>query len=331
MRRLLLAFGVLIGLLAGPSAYAATNPQNILLLAGINCGGASAVLDFGSGAYCVPGRRGNNPSSIPGWSYSGSVSGTGATVRTALASNGTVVSFANGLPRITDLGLLIEESRINLQIFSVPTTAQWNTSISGTGVSPTVTYNFATAPDGTLTAARVQLDKGAGNTSSDFAQFFGPSTSAITGTYSGTLWVKTNDGSTKKVTLRDGTSASAMTVTGTWTRFSIVSSPSSLTESIGVRLRGGTENTSQTADLLVWGGQIEAGSFATSYIPTVAGSVTRAADALTLTYSPNGSAATVSYGTSSTASVSPTSPINLGASSGGAWVGNYIRKLVVTP
>ena len=55
-----------------------------------------------------------NPTAIPGWSYTGSVSGTGATVRTAVDAQGVVHSFANGVPRITNLGLLVEQAATNM-------------------------------------------------------------------------------------------------------------------------------------------------------------------------------------------------------------------------
>lgn len=231
--------------------------------------------------------------------YGGNLTDLLSTSRTSTAYAqtlaGLLVSFPANTLRVTDQGALIEEARTNSQTYSVPITGQWTAQSGGTGVAATITYNYGVAPNGTTTAARAQLDKGAGSTSSDFAQFFGPATAIADGNYVSSLWVKTNDGSTKTVSLRTGgTSIGAITVTGVWQRFTQASIFASQLTSVGVRLRGGTEATSQTADLLVWGAQTELGAFSTSYIPTTTTSATRAADVVTLI----GLANTVAIGTS---------------------------------
>jgi hypothetical protein len=80
----------------------------------------------------------------------------------------------------------------------------------------------------------------------------------------------------------------------------------------------------------LWGYQNEQGSTATTYILGNAnGNAQRGADVTTLTYSPNDASTTLTYGpTPNTASPSASSPINLGASSGGAWIGSYIQSFV---
>ena len=45
----------------------------------------------------------------------------------------------------------------------------WTKTNGGTGSACTITDNFATAPDGTLTASRLQFDRGAGTTSTDIS------------------------------------------------------------------------------------------------------------------------------------------------------------------
>ena len=52
------------------------------------------------------------------------------------------------------------------------TNGVWNRSSGGTGVTPSVTANYSQAPDGSYTADRVVMNKGAGSTGSDFSQIF---------------------------------------------------------------------------------------------------------------------------------------------------------------
>lgn len=118
--------------------------------------------------------------------------------------------------------------------------ALWVTSVGGTGVSATKTPNFGIAPDGTQTACRVQLNKGAGATDNDFARMFQSSTVSNSVRK---IWIRTNDNSTKTFRLAAG--GGNITVTGTWSQVSDAASSSSLQ----VLLQG---TTSADADFLVW-------------------------------------------------------------------------------
>jgi hypothetical protein len=118
--------------------------------------------------------------------------------------------------------------------------AAWVVSTGGTGVTATKTPNFGIAPDGTQTACRVQLDKGAGTTDSDFARMF---QSTSLSSVRRRVWIKTNDASTK--TFRLEATGANLTVTGTWTQISDAASASSLQ----ILLQGTTSNS---ADFLVW-------------------------------------------------------------------------------
>lgn len=130
--------------------------------------------------------------------------------------------------------------------------ASWTTVLSGTGIAPTVTPNFGIAPDGTTTAARVQLNKGGGTTTGDFSGFQTTlSLSAALPVHS--CWLKTNDGTTKVVAMR-GNGSMVVTVTGTWQRLSTVDVGAA---SIFQLLLRGTWGTADTADLLVWHPQLE--------------------------------------------------------------------------
>jgi hypothetical protein len=207
---------------------------------------------------------------------------------TRINSSGLVESVNANLPRfdydpstLQSKGLLIEESRANLALYSgaLSQSPTWTNAKGGTAATPTVTGNYAVAPDGTTTATRIQLSLGGGTTTSDFAW----QVQTLTGTSCfGSFWIKTTDGSSKTIHLRAASSAS-VAVTGTWTRYTW--NAGTLAGNIfGVGLRGGqTPTNSDTADILVWGAQLEAGAFATSYIPTTTTSLTRNADVVSMT------------------------------------------------
>lgn len=185
-------------------------------------------------------------------------------------------------------GLLIEESRQNscLNSQTVGGTG-WTSSISGVAASPTVSTNYALAPDGTQTASRIQFSLNNGTTTSDYVW----TSQAIAMTAArGSYFVKTNDNSTKTIYVR-GASPASLVVTGSWTRIEFNAGGTGAVGTFGIGLRGGqVPVNSDSVDLLVWGAQLENNAtFATSYIPTVAASVTRAADVVAL----SGSALTV--------------------------------------
>jgi len=231
-----------------------------------------------------------------------------ASTGTFVGSNGLLQTAASGISRFDhnpttgeSLGLLVEEARTNSLTYSEDT-SQWNTPIN-----ITLTQNQTTAPSGTLTADQYLETAATGlhaqeNTTftfvtstvytySVFAKSIGgrnfeigyPST-LFTGrfarfTLSGSGSVQSSDA---------GVTASIQAYPDGWYRCSATSTCASGASSrMSNFIIDGSFARSYAGDvtkgLFVWGAQLEAGSFPTSYIPTVASTVTRAADLASIT------------------------------------------------
>jgi hypothetical protein len=140
------------------------------------------------------------------------------------------------------------------EAFSSP---QWSKLNAGTGVVPVVTDAFGASPEGSLTATRIQFNLGAtpATAVSRIYQSSGLAVSTVGG-YRNSIWLKTNDGTTKTLYLIFNFTIPLITVTPQWQRFSTGLSPSSDYCQMQFGLDG-ANGTSTSADVLAWHPQIE--------------------------------------------------------------------------
>jgi hypothetical protein len=229
---------------------------------------------------------------------------TRGSTATYVGSDGLIKTAASGEARFDhdsdtgeSLGLLIEESRTNLFTHS----QDFSTWIMN---NQSVTANATTAPDSTITAYKL--------VESNASEFHRISISInLTGSHTMTVFAKaaerdiltlipasTSGGGqpvyfdltngTISASLGSATSASIQALPNGWYRCSVTDSMSGFGYPfLGVAQTSGTESYQGdgTSGIYIWGAQLEAGSFPTSYIPTSGSTVTRAADVVSLTNS----------------------------------------------
>ena len=184
--------------------------------------------------------------------------------------NGIIQTAAANIARVQDNALLLEPQRTNLLTYS----EQFDNAayiLDGNGVGQSVTDNYAISPDGTQNADRLQLNKTGGTYSRIYQN-----ASSGANTYALTVYMKSNTSASQNVGLRLDTTGINCVVTTSWQRFTLNATVS--TPQAQILLFDSITGNDETADISVWGFQLEAGSYATSYINTLSAAVTRGQD-----------------------------------------------------
>lgn len=224
---------------------------------------------------------------------------TRASSATRVNASGLIETVSSNVARLNydpvtlaGLGLLVEDQRTNLMLYSEQLdNATW------AKVRSSISANAATSPDGTSNADKLVED----TTASD-NHLVRQAVTFAAAQYTRTVYLKADGRSWARLQVGsvascyyDLTNGATGTVSGTgspsasitnagngWWRCILTFTATAAALDCAILTATGNGGDVYTGDgssgILIWGDQVEAGAFATSYIPTTSAQVTRAAD-----------------------------------------------------
>lgn len=144
-------------------------------------------------------------------------------------------------------------------------TSPWSQFIAGTGVAPVVTGSYAADPWGGTTGTRVQLDHGASATAADRCVWRTGTLGRTLGeTWTSSIYIRATDsdnvGKTVRVTDEGYTVSTIVTLTLDYQRVTLTATVTGASNSLLVECRG--TYTTQTADVIITGAQVNRGATA---------------------------------------------------------------------
>jgi hypothetical protein len=277
MRRGIFLAATLFSLGVGLAAADAgdVGPRRVLLASSgapswvLNGNGVPATLDFifSQGLYYQQGQPGCK-------SANGCITTLRSSTGYAADTSGNYYQFGNNVPRITNAGLTVEESRTNDALYARDMTQSGSWTAVGIG-----TAKNAVGIDGTANAATTLTATGTASSCTASCTILQSITlTSQADTYSVFLKRVTGSGAVN-ITINNltGTTACTLATTG-FTRCSVTATLANPV--IGIQMA--TVGDVIVADV----NQMEPGGFATTPIPTTSGAATRSADAVTATHAP---------------------------------------------
>ena len=183
---------------------------------------------------------------------------------TAVNKAGLIETVSNGQPRIDFLGntqgaLLLEPQRTNIIAYSEDFSNSYWAKLNTTVIS-----NASVSPDGTQNADKLNFTTSNGEIVKGMSFVSGQK-------YTMSFYAKTESGTLDFTYGNMDYGIISGTATTEWQRFEI-------TQTLPTTTRFPKIQTTEIGSLLLWGWQVEQGSYATSYIPTYGATSTRLAD-----------------------------------------------------